>query len=248
MISAFKIGAVAAAISKGAATDPHYASVKLLLHMNGANNSTTFTDNSPTPKTASVFSDARISTAQSKFGTASGLFGGGGSSAYISYPDSEDWNPGAGNYTCEFWARPDLGAPGARLSICGQGSAGGGETPFFMAQTAAGKWQCAIYNGIAFQSIVSSADSLSGVWHHLAFVKQGTTVYFYVNGVSQGTFTIGNAGQLFNSATVFSIGRFGAFNAEYFDGYLDEFRVTKGVARYPNGTTFTPPAEQFPDS
>ena len=56
------------------AGDSSYASVSLLLHGDGADGSTTFTDNSPTPKTMTVVGNAKISTAQSKFGGAAMYF------------------------------------------------------------------------------------------------------------------------------------------------------------------------------
>ncbi len=50
------------------------ANTKLLLHCNGVDGSTTFTDSETTPKTVTVQGSAQIDTAQSKFGGASGLF------------------------------------------------------------------------------------------------------------------------------------------------------------------------------
>ena len=51
-------------------------SVVFQLACDGSNGSTTFTDSSPSPKTVSVFGNAQVSTAQSKFGGASAAFDG----------------------------------------------------------------------------------------------------------------------------------------------------------------------------
>ena len=53
-----------------APTDPDYANVSLLLHMDGTDGSTTFTDNSPIGHTVTAVSNAQINTARDKFGGA----------------------------------------------------------------------------------------------------------------------------------------------------------------------------------
>ena len=68
------------------AGDQYYNSCSLLLHCDGTNGSTTFTDNSPSPKTVTAYNGAAISTVQSKFGGASGLFDG--TDDYVTVPDN----------------------------------------------------------------------------------------------------------------------------------------------------------------
>jgi hypothetical protein len=70
--------------------------------MDGANNSTTFTDSSLTPKTVFANGDAKISTAQSKFGGSSAYLDGNGD--HLSIPNSSDFEFGSGDFTIEFWA------------------------------------------------------------------------------------------------------------------------------------------------
>ena len=77
------------------------STVSLLLHMDGANNSTTFTDRSYSPKTVTAFGNAKISTAQSKFGGASAAFDGSGD--YIEFDRGTDLQFGAGDFTIEGW-------------------------------------------------------------------------------------------------------------------------------------------------
>jgi hypothetical protein len=77
--------------------DPNYASVSLLLHMDGTNGSTVFTDLSPVPKVVTRFGDAQISTAQSKFGGSSAYFDGTGD--YLTVASSADFGFGTGDFT-----------------------------------------------------------------------------------------------------------------------------------------------------
>src|SRR5512140_3292044 len=72
-----------------------------LLHMNGSDGSTVFWDESARLWTAA--GNARIDTAQSKFGGASALFAGTG--GYINTADSADWDTGPGDFTVDLWVR-----------------------------------------------------------------------------------------------------------------------------------------------
>jgi hypothetical protein len=80
--------------------DPYYQNVSLLIHCDGSNGSTTITDSGPKGKSpSSVNGDAKISTAQSKFGGASLLLDGSGD--YINYGDDADFEFGSSDFTVE---------------------------------------------------------------------------------------------------------------------------------------------------
>ena len=81
--------------------DPYFTNVVALLHMDGADGSTTFTDVKGHAFTAA--GSAQIDTAQSKFGGASGLFAGPNDD--ISTPSSSDFAYGIGDFTWELWVR-----------------------------------------------------------------------------------------------------------------------------------------------
>ena len=81
------------------AVDDSYT--KVLLHMNGTDASTTFTDESG--KTWTANGNAQIDTASYKFATGSGLFDGGGD--YIDTPDNADFNFGSGDFTIDLQMR-----------------------------------------------------------------------------------------------------------------------------------------------
>jgi len=79
-------------------------------------------------------------------------------------------------------------------------------------------------------------------WHHYAAVRNGNTVTIYLDGTSDATFDA--TGITFNNAsTVFSIGRAGVFAGQYANGWIDEFRFSKGIARWT--ANFTPPTSPF---
>lgn len=76
---------------------------KLMLHFNGVDGSTTITDSSTSPHSPSASGDAQLDTAQSVFGTASGLFDG--TADYVSVPDHADWNYGSSEIAIDTWIR-----------------------------------------------------------------------------------------------------------------------------------------------
>jgi hypothetical protein len=88
-----------APIAARAAVDDSYTIA--LLHMDGSNTSTTFTDESG--KTWGATGNAQISTAQSEFGGSSAIFDGTGD--YINTTNSSDFNFASGDFTIDFWFR-----------------------------------------------------------------------------------------------------------------------------------------------
>jgi hypothetical protein len=186
-----------------------------------------------------TLSTAQVSTAQAKWGTTSMVFNG--TSDYIVNPSSalvSAW--GTGDFTVEGWYYSNniIGTPPLWLNSTSNSD---------------GMSACYVYatGSVAFGKIgVNEITSATGVWsnsqwNHLAVVRSGATVYIYVNGVSVAS---GAASTYVETTTVkpITLGRNYQTASIYYNGYIDDFRVTKGYARYPSGTTFTPPAAAFP--
>ena len=81
-------------------------------------------------------------------------------------------------------------------------------------------------------------------WAHLAYVKQGSTYRIFVNGVKKAETTTGTA-TLTDQACVWQVGSEESV-AISLRGYMAEYRMTKGMARYT--ADFTPPTEPFSDN
>ena len=77
----------------------------LLLHMDGANDGTTFTDSSSGAHTVSLTGNIVTKTGEKKFGTASGYFNGG-STNRLTVADHADFQFGTGAFTIEAWVYP----------------------------------------------------------------------------------------------------------------------------------------------
>jgi hypothetical protein len=202
-------------------------STALLLHFDGANGSTTFTDSSIFARAMTVNNVATISTAQSRFGGASGHFG---SQAWISTPADAIALPGDFTFEGFVWF-----ADGARCFFFGAGTAGssirferdsGGFLEFAYGSTA----------------LASSTQPANSTWHHVAVTREGSTLRMFLNGVLQGAQTTSEGAR---AADVFHFGSAPNASSLRLNGFLDEWRIVTGQAVYT--ANFTPPTAPFPD-
>ena len=214
--------------------DPHIDKVALLLHMDGADGSTIFTDSSAVPKTVAASGGAVVSTAQSKWGGASLVLNGRGD--YLSAPAHADFVFGVGDFTVELLINTTTAAEKVLVDQ-------------FVVETA-NSWQWAVESGrLSWYSggyVLTGAVAVNdGAWHHVAAARSAGTLRFFVDGVLDGSVALGRN---FNTNLVLGIGaQVGARNSAYdFPGYIDDLRITKGVGRYT--ANFAPPTGPFPDS
>jgi len=205
-----------------------------LLHMDGTDASTTFTDESGKVWTAN--GNAQIDTAQSKFGGASGLFDGTGD--WIDTPASDDFNLGSNDFTIDFWFRPSAIATNY---ICGQVNASNiSLTQSFRFYILGGVANASFSDGTSAVYMAGTSSVTVGVWMHISAVRVSGTITLYINGISESTASLAN---IQSSAYKVSIGRAGEFAASYFAGHLDEFRFINGEAKWT--ANFTPPTSAY---
>ena len=212
--------------------------VKALLHMNGTDASTTFTDEDG--KTWTARGNAQIDTAQKKFGTASGLFDATGD--WIDTPDHADFSVGSGDFTIDFWIMLTLW--GYKM-ICGQcdSSASNASMSFVCAINASQKPEMYICSGSSAYTATSTGTiTPDSTWHHLAFVRDGNTVRIFIDGSAAGTKDVTGV-TVNDSSKNMSIGRAGEYATYCLGGWIDEFRFSKGIARWT--ANFTPPSAEY---
>lgn len=224
------------------APDPHFASVGALLHFEGTDASTTFTD--VKGKTWTAAGNAQIDTAQFKFGAASGLFDGTGD--WVSTPNHADWNFGSGDFTVECFAR--FGSvSGSNKHILGHYNPSPGDRMWLMQYVVGtGLLFTVSFNGAATLSAATAGVLSTNTWYHLAATRSGATLRVFVNGVVGATTQNLGANSIHNASQPFVIGNSFTSGGGPFTGHIDEVRVTKGVARYT--ANFTPPSFSFPDA
>lgn len=224
---------------KSGGGDPNFSAVSLLLHMDGSNGSTTFTDSSSSPKTVTR-TGATISTTQSKFGGASARFQN--TTDKLTIPSSSAFDFGSGDFTVEAWFRPDSVSSGTQVLLDRGGLSS--YTP----------WAVSLFNnflrlecsvdGVSWAVNVFSDVTVSATtWYHLAATRSGSNFRLFLNGTLTASATA--SGALMSSSSTVVIGNTNS-SASPFAGYMDDVRVTKGIARYTSN--FSIPTEAFPNS
>lgn len=224
--------------------DPFFANVELLLHMEGANGSTTFTDSSSRASTFAALGNAQISTARSKFGSASGLFDGTGDR--ITTPDRTGLRLGTSDFTIEAFVYPDSAGINTNRGIYTKRASNAVFREVTIYITSGNRFEfLGTFNGTTWGLVITDAATIThNQWYHIAMTRSGSSFFAFVNGTQVGTGT--NAGALTAAADDCVVGALGANGDFSFYGNIDEFRFTKGTARYTSA--FTPPTMQFPDS
>lgn len=208
---------------------------KLLLHSDIAKATSVL---AATGQTITYVGTADCVDAQSKFGGKSLLLDG--DSDYITLVDSADWDFGAGDWTIDCWIRPN--SVTAYHPILSQKTTdgikqwalwtNGTEVEFYNLSGGAGNIQFA----------TTGANLSVNNWFHIAWVHSGTTYSIYVNGVLKGS-TI-NTNNFEDQTSVLFIG-YDSYFGFNFNGYIDEFRISKGIARWT--TDFIPPVFSYPN-
>lgn len=213
---------------------------KLLLHFDGADGSTTITDDCA-GATAHTFTNhtGSIATSQSEFGGSSYNCGTNG---WVDTPDSADFTLGSGDFTIDFWFNRQ-GGSGARRIMCGQSNSAGNTVPAALELSAANVLHAFVSsNGSTFTNVTGTTAITAAGWHHAALVRTGNTLKLFLDGVQEGG-DVSFSGTVFDSSDAFSIGRGGAFTTLTWNGYIDEFRYSVGIARWTSN--FTPPTSAY---
>jgi len=209
------------------------ADTVLLVHADGTNGSTTFTDASLIghPLVTSA-TGASVSTTTQKFGSGSLALTGAG---FVKVTGTTNFQFGSAPFTIECWAY--LSSAPSIAGLVTEYSAGDG---YFFGTIFGNLAFWYIDGASALVQFASTTAPTTGVWHHYAADRDaGGTLRIYIDGVvvaSTSAPTFANSIQPVNIGNDNGTGR-------TWPGYIDEVRVTKGIARY--GGAFTPPSAPF---
>lgn len=175
--------------------------------------------------------NTQISTSVKKFGTGSIYFDGTGD--WLTIPGGNQFAFGTGDFTIECWINKPSAGNGPIIDARGSSSAApyalyvdGSNYPYF-------------YEGTVYTSSIAITNNQ---WNHVAVTRASGTLRIFVNGV-QG-FSGAVTGNL-TAASLIYIGGQNFSSPATMTGYIDDLRITKGVARYT--ANFTPPTAAFPD-
>jgi hypothetical protein len=176
--------------------------------------------------------NAQISTSVKKYGTGSLSFDGTGD--YLINASNQNVSWGTGDFTIEGWFYWNSLASESAI-VWGNG------VGWVLYIYPANKLQWGRVSPKSPANLLTGSTSLStGQWYHIAVTRSSGTVKLWVNGVSDGTITDADD---YSASGKLAIGI--SHSSEYFNGYIDDLRITKGYARYTS--TFTPPTSAFSD-
>jgi hypothetical protein len=183
--------------------------------------------------------NAQISTTQSKFGGASLAFDGSGD--WLAGPPTPQTDLGSGDFTIEAWLYRTASGAASDSGIVSRG-APTTLNGFVFGYTSANVLVFSFnYSG----AIVTGVTVIpANTWTHVAVSRNGNTFRLFVNGVLDATATSTNS-QTTNAGDIFYVGRSGYDSGRIVTGYLDDVRITKGIARYTSN--FTPQTSQWQD-
>jgi hypothetical protein len=184
--------------------------------------------------------NAQISTAQSKFGGASMYFDGTGD--YLQNRLTDLTNFGTGDFTMECWIYPTASGS-LRAIVDTRGTDINAAYGWFL--SASDKLDF-LYKGSSPFRLTSSGSVSTNTWTHVAVCRASGTLRLFINGNIDGSATVtdslnGAAGTRIGGGYADGSGNPGF----YLTGYIDDLRITKGIARYTSN--FTPQTSQWQD-
>jgi hypothetical protein len=189
------------------------------------------------------YGNAAISTTLSQFGGSSVFLGGGSNIGYLRSPNNSliDLSTGAPNFTVECWF--NTSNSNARGPIISKDFVQGTRNPSYGIYVDTNNvltYIVADATGAVSYNVYSYSGIANNTWYHAALVRNGNTMLSFLNGslvnTQNITITTKDGGSTFNIGTTDN-------NAAYFTGYIDEVRITKGIARYI--TNFTSSTSAF---
>jgi hypothetical protein len=182
--------------------------------------------------------NAQVSTSVVKYGTGSLYFDGTGD--WLSAPPLPQTNFGSGDFTIECWLYRTASGAASDSGIASRG-APSTSNGFVFAYTSS---NVLTFNFNYSGAIVTGSTAITvNTWTHVAVTRSGTTFRLFVNGTVDATATSSNS-QTTNASDVFYVGRSGYSSDRIVTGYIDDLRITNGLARYT--ATFTPPTAALP--
>jgi hypothetical protein len=214
--------------------DPYFASVSLLLHMEGSES--TFVDSSSYTQAITTQNSPTQTTSQYKFGTKSGQFGSG-TRLNVS---GDEFAVGTGDFTAEAWVR--VSALGDYRYILDTrnlaASPNEDNTGFILAVGPAGQ----IWFFSQNDTRVLAGSMSVNTWHHVAVCRASGVTRVFLDGTQVGSSWTNSANY---TETSLHACKYGHYLASASDWFVDELRWTN-AARYT--ANFTPPTAAFPDA
>ena len=160
-----------------------------------------------------------------------------GNGDYLNVPDSGDFDFSSGIWTVDFWIYPTL--MNTNHLLWGQFTDGNNYMVCYLNSAGSIVFTAVSGGVIALNPQTTGPAVVLNTWQHIAIVENGNSYQVFVNGNDQTSSGGTNTNRPANYTNDFSIaGPTPPISFGYFNGYVDEFRVSNGVARWTSH--FTP--------
>lgn len=179
-----------------------------------------------------------VNTSIKKFGAGSAYFNG--SSAKLTIQKLGLLEFGINDFTIDCWVKIPTDVTGYRI-ICSKGSTAGQGWLFGHCGAGRLRFWCITESGWNDYGYDTGTDLRDDSWHHIAAIRTGTSLKFYVDGTMESS-------QILNGSNIQSSTFNALIGAEsnegwYFEGYMDEIRISRGVQRWLSN--FTPLTDEY---
>jgi hypothetical protein len=180
--------------------------------------------------------NTQIDTAVKKYGRGSLEFDGTGD--YCLLPASEELAMGTGDFTIEMWVNLNslTNSRGSQDGVFVEMRSSGATSAGFVFNCRPSSTNFVLNFYTNGGANVATTGMAYGTWHHIAVSRESGTVRLFVNGAVDKTFTKTNN---FSDTPDVTIGQSLLYSGSNIVGYIDDLRITKGIARYTS--SFTPP-------
>jgi hypothetical protein len=164
---------------------------------------------------------------------------------YLTVPNHDDWNFHSGSFTIDLWLRTIATPVSNNYYIMSHNMSGNDNENWWMlywSDTYGLQFFCEFEDATFVYVNEGSQSGAASTWYHIAVVRSGDTWTLYRDGVSLAS-TV-KSGALLTHTGLLMIGRHHYSSSDEMEaGYLDEIRISKGIARWTSN--FTPPTRQY---
>ena len=222
--------------SQALVNDPYYNDVGLHLRGYDAQSGQVFKDYSKYNRTITANGNVAHSTTQKKYGNSSIYFDGSGD--YLTVPASSDFSFGTGDFTIEAFVNPSALSSTIYSTIIGSWLASNTYGFIFQIKNnnlvfAAGN------NGVGVNANTFTNSFSNGLWVYVCLIRNQGLLYMFINGTQIGSAT--NNSNIISSRNLF-VGFNEDLSTQILNGYIEDLRITKGIAR-----PIAVPAQPFPN-
>jgi hypothetical protein len=185
-----------------------------------------------------LFGNTTASATQTKYAARSVYFDGSGD--YITSDRFDLFDFGASDFTVECWVKT-TDTDSVVVSCANAGGATNTNWGIYVLSSAISFYAS---DGSTYQiSALGATVVTDGAWHHVAATRSGSSFRFFFDGTQVGS-TATWSGAISSTSRLLRIGDNGTgAAATYYTGYIEDLRITKGLARYT--ANFTPPTTEL---